>query len=60
MIPGASGAKRRSPRRIVGMVLATPWHYWMGVAIALPAILMLLVTILLYVRNVSARRFPKS
>ena len=42
------------------MILATvPWHYWIGVAIAIPAILLLVATIVGYFVKVSRPRYPR-
>jgi len=34
------------------------WSYWLAVAIALPAIAMVVVTIILYIVKVSKPRYP--
>jgi hypothetical protein len=41
------------------MTLAVVWHYWIGVAIFIPAILLLLWTIFGYFIKVSRTRYPK-
>ncbi len=42
------------------MILANPpWHYWIGVAVAIPAVLLLLVTIVGYFIKVSRPRYPR-
>jgi len=40
-------------------MLAVVWHYWIGVAIFIPAILLLLSVILGYFAKVSRTRYPK-
>jgi hypothetical protein len=35
------------------------WHYWIAVALAVPAVLMVLVVAILYVRKVVMPRYPR-
>jgi hypothetical protein len=35
------------------------WHYWIAVALAVPAVLMVLVVAVLYVRKVVMPRYPR-
>jgi hypothetical protein len=35
------------------------WHYWIAVALAVPAVLMVLVTVIMYVRKVVMPRYPR-
>jgi hypothetical protein len=37
----------------------TVWHQWIAVALAIPAILMVIVTAILYVRKVVMPRYPR-
>lgn len=37
----------------------TVWHYWLAVALAIPAVLMVLLTIIGYVRKVVMPRYPR-
>ncbi|MFA5565181.1 MAG: hypothetical protein WC184_04920 [Acidimicrobiia bacterium] len=41
------------------MSLAVVWHYWIGVAIFIPAILLVIATIAGYLTKVSRPRYPK-
>lgn len=41
------------------MTLAVVWHYWIGVALAIPAVLLLFATIIGYFTKVSRIRYPK-
>lgn len=41
------------------MTLAVVWHYWIGVALAIPAILLVIATIAGYIIKVSRPRYPK-
>ena len=41
------------------MTLAVVWHYWIGVAIAIPAILLLVATLAGYFMKVSRMRYPR-
>jgi hypothetical protein len=41
------------------MILGVVWHYWIGVAIAIPAILLVVATIVGYLTKVSRPRYPK-
>jgi hypothetical protein len=40
------------------MTLAVVWHYWIGVALVVPAIGLVLATIIGYVMKVSKPRYP--
>lgn len=40
-------------------MLAVIWHYWIGVAIAIPAVLVLVATIGGYLKKVVAPRYPE-
>jgi hypothetical protein len=35
------------------------WHYWIAVALAVPAILMVIATLIMYVRKVVMPRYPR-
>jgi hypothetical protein len=35
------------------------WHYWIGVALFIPAVLLVLVTIVGYLRKVVMPRYPR-
>ena len=41
------------------MTLAVVWHYWFGVFIFIPAVLLLLATVVGYFFKVSRTRYPK-
>jgi hypothetical protein len=40
------------------MTLAVVWHYWIAVFLAVPAILLVIATIVGYVTKVSKPRYP--
>ena len=40
------------------MILSVVWSYWLGVALVVPALAMVVVTILLYIAKVSKPRYP--
>ena len=40
------------------MMLSVVWSYWLAVALAIPALAMVVVTIVLYVAKVSKPRYP--
>lgn len=40
------------------MILSVVWSYWLAVAIAVPAIAMVVATIILYIAKVSRPRYP--
>ena len=40
------------------MILSVVWSYWLAVALAIPAIAMVVVTIVLYITKVSRPRYP--
>lgn len=42
------------------MVIATVWHYWIAVALAVPAVLMVLAVAIGYVVKVSKPRYPRA
>ncbi len=35
------------------------WHYWIGIAILIPALLLVVVTILGYLSKVTSNKYPK-
>lgn len=37
----------------------TVWHYWIAVALAIPAILLVIGTAIMYVRKVVMPRYPR-
>ena len=41
-------------------MLAVVWHFWIAVLIVVPAILLVIGTIVMYVRKVVMPRYPKS
>jgi hypothetical protein len=43
----------------MAFMLAVVWHYWIGVAIFIPAILLLLAVVFGYFAKVSRTRYPK-
>jgi hypothetical protein len=40
-------------------MLAVVWHYWIGVSLAVPGILLVLATIVGYLRKVVMPRYPQ-
>jgi hypothetical protein len=42
------------------MILSVVWHFWLGVAIVIPAIGLVIATIILYVVKVSKPRYPSN
>lgn len=40
------------------MILSVVWSYWLGVALVVPAIGMVVATIVLYILKVSKPRYP--
>lgn len=40
-------------------MLAVVWHYWIGVALAIPAILLIVATIIGYIAKVVMPRYPR-
>jgi hypothetical protein len=40
--------------------LAVVWHFWIAVALVVPAFLLVIATIIGYVRKVVVPRYPKS
>ena len=51
-----AGAYHRSMHVLVA---AKVWHYWIGIAILLPALLAVVATIIGYLVKVTANRYPK-
>lgn len=41
-------------------MLAVVWHFWIAVLLVVPAVLLVLGTIVMYVRKVVVPRYPKS
>lgn len=41
------------------LLAAKVWHYWIGIAILLPALLAVVLTIIGYLVKVTANRYPK-
>ena len=41
------------------MVLGVVWHYWIAVALVIPAVLLTLLTVINYFRKVVAPRYPR-
>ncbi len=41
------------------LLAAKVWHYWIGIAILLPALLAVVATIIGYLVKVTANRYPK-
>ena len=44
----------------MSVVSAVVWHFWIAVALAVPAVLAVLATAIGYVTKVSKTRYPKS
>lgn len=42
------------------LIAATVWHYWIAVLLVIPAILLVVVTAVMYVRKVHKPQYPKS
>jgi hypothetical protein len=40
-------------------LFAVVWHFWIGVLLAVPAILLVIGLIVMYVRNVEMPRYPR-
>lgn len=40
-------------------MLAVVWHYWIAVALVVPALLLVVATLVGYVMKVSRMRYPK-
>ena len=40
------------------MTIAVVWHYWIAVALVIPAVLLVIATIVGYVTKVSKPRYP--
>lgn len=38
---------------------AKVWHYWIGIAILIPALLLVVVTVLGYLSKVTSNKYPK-
>ncbi len=41
------------------MIAARVWHYWIGVAILIPALLLVLATVVGYLVKVTSNRYPR-
>lgn len=41
------------------IVAARVWHYWVGIAVLIPALLLVLATVVGYLAKVTANRYPK-
>jgi len=41
------------------IVAARVWHYWIGIAILIPSVLMVLATVVGYLTKVTSNRYPK-
>ena len=41
------------------LLAAKVWHYWIGIAILLPSLLAVVVTIVGYLTKVSSNRYPR-
>lgn len=41
------------------MIAARAWHYWIGVAILIPAVLLVLATVVGYLVKVTSNRYPR-
>ncbi|MGH9179323.1 MAG: hypothetical protein ACRD0N_12320 [Acidimicrobiales bacterium] len=41
------------------MLAAKVWHYWIGIAILLPALLAVVATIVGYLVKVTSKRYPR-
>lgn len=46
-------------RGMDALLAAKVWHYWIGIAILLPALLAVVATIIGYLVKVTANRYPK-
>lgn len=40
-------------------IYAVDWHYWIAVALVVPAILLVIATIIGYLRKVTMLRYPR-
>jgi hypothetical protein len=40
------------------MILSVVWHYWIGVALVIPAVALVVATLIGYVVKVSKPRYP--
>ncbi|MGH9156965.1 MAG: hypothetical protein ACRD1K_14245 [Acidimicrobiales bacterium] len=43
----------------MGIVAARVWHYWIGIAVLIPALLMVIGTVVGYLVKVTSNRYPK-
>lgn len=41
------------------IVAAKVWHYWIGIAILIPALLLVVATVLGYLSKVTSNKYPK-
>jgi hypothetical protein len=41
------------------LVAAKVWHYWIGIAILIPALLLVVATVLGYLTKVTSNKYPK-
>ncbi|HVL91967.1 MAG TPA: hypothetical protein VM264_01345 [Acidimicrobiales bacterium] len=41
------------------IVAARVWHYWIGIAVLIPAVLMVIATVVGYLAKVTSNRYPK-
>ncbi|HUR17562.1 MAG TPA: hypothetical protein VMZ51_01335 [Acidimicrobiales bacterium] len=41
------------------LLAAKVWHYWIGIAILIPSLLLVVVTILGYLSKVTSNKYPK-
>jgi hypothetical protein len=41
------------------MLAAVVWHYWLAVALIIPAVLLAVITIVNYIRKVEGPRYPR-
>ena len=62
--PGHSDCCQASRPPYAGRMFAaaageTVWHYWLGVALAIPAVGLVFATIIGYVRKVVMPRYPR-
>lgn len=41
------------------LLAAKVWHYWIGIAILIPSLLMVVFTVLGYLSKVTSNKYPK-
>ncbi|MDP9402283.1 MAG: hypothetical protein M3P85_02905 [Actinomycetota bacterium] len=41
------------------LLAAKVWHYWIGIAILIPALLLVVATVLGYLSKVTSNKYPK-